>query len=108
MTKLNLISQQKMRQYLELKDMVEEFEIVKKELIELALKGYKCQRGPLTLKISKSKGVRRPKWKDAAIDLAGRLKLDVKEWEKSIIDATTPGEPSYSISIFDADKPISD
>tara|TARA_R110002126_G_scaffold14054_10_gene59804 strand:+ start:430 stop:735 length:306 start_codon:yes stop_codon:yes gene_type:complete len=42
------ISQRLMKRYMELKDLADEFEKTKKEIVELAKKGLSCQPGPFS------------------------------------------------------------
>lgn len=109
MASLNVksISQHKMRRYQELKNAVSELESLKREIIDLLLSGLPCQPGPLSCKLKKRAGQRRPAWKDELIKIADQFGLDSKGLVEEIVKSTPQGDPSYSVELFDRENPTS-
>jgi len=99
------ISQHKLRAYLDAKKASEDLAVLKAEIIIMADEGLPCQPGPLSCSVKSKKGSRRPAWKDHAMALAIRFKMDAEKWAQKIINATLPSAPSKSLEIVDRDNP---
>lgn len=100
------ISQAKMQRFLELEAAAQEYMQLKEEITEMLHSGLTAQPGPLSCRLKKSDGQRRPKWKEEGQALAVKNGLDGEQWAQEIIDRTPRGSPSYTLEIIDRNNPV--
>ena len=98
-----IISQYKLRRYLQLKTAIAELAVLQLELLGLHKNGAEQQDGPLKTVIATTAGKRNPKWKDAFTTLAeqhyGKGEGDKKATE--VLSATDKGPDSQRIQVLD-------
>lgn len=102
--KLKTIPQAKLARYYELKQLTEEMDALKEEILLMAQNGLPCQPGRYACAIDTNSRVS-PKWKEEGRAFVQQTGHDPDKWEADV-KKRTPASTSSTLRVFDREKPM--